>query len=128
ANYDTLHDRTALQLLAAGCGEDAALDGGTFSGAPEARSPAVAWAPAAGGGGQIAAVLGSQAQVCPETFPPTCFPPHSGAVAGGGARRMDALLDAQGQPVWIVATEGVEPRRYRPNLASSIGVASCAAP
>ena len=128
ANYDTLHDRTSLQLLAAGCGEDAAFDGGTFSGAPEALSPAVAWAPAAGGGGQIAAVLGSQAQVCPESFPPTCFPPHGGAVSGGGARRMDALLDAQGQPVWIVATEGVETRLYSPNFAASIGVASWAGP
>jgi len=128
ANYDSLHDRTSLQLLAAGCGEDAAFDGGTFSGAPEALSPAIAWAPSPDGGGQIAALLGSQAQVCPETFPPTCFPPHGGAVSGGGARRMDALFNAQGQPVWIVATEGADTRLYSSTFAGSIGAVSWAGP
>ncbi|MFN2548851.1 MAG: hypothetical protein ABR567_15600 [Myxococcales bacterium] len=128
ATYDTLHDRTSLQLLASGCGEDAAFDGGTLPGAPEPLAPAVAWAPSADGGGMIASVLGSQAQACPESFPPTCFPPQGGAVPAGGARRMDSLLDAQGQPVWIVPTEGADTRLYSSDFAGSIAAVSWAGP
>ncbi len=68
--------------------------------------------------------------MCPEAFPPTCFPPQStgGSVPPTGARRIDALLDAQGQPAWIVATEGSDVRLYSSNFAGTTGLVSWSGP
>ncbi len=128
ATYDSLHDRTNLQLLAGACGDDLSYDGGTYSGAPATLSPAMAWAGTPDGGALIASVLGSQGQACPEAFPPGCFPPQGGAVAAGGARRLDALLDAQGQAAWIVSTEGADVRLYNTSFGGSIGVVAWSGP
>lgn len=127
--YDALHDRTSLQLVAGGCADDAiTYDGGTFSGPPAALAPAIGWAGLPDGGGLFATLLGSQAQACPETFPPGCFPPRGNAVGAGGERRVDALTDAQGQPLWIVATAGGDVRLYNAGFGGSIGVASFSGP
>lgn len=119
ATYDSLHDRTSLQLVPGGCGDDTiTYDGGTFSGPPETLAGALGWAGLPDGGGLFAAVLGSQGQACPETFPPGCFPPHGGSVTAGGARTLDALVGAQGQPIWIVSTEGAGTQLYDVNFAA----------
>lgn len=128
ATYDSLRDRTSLQLIAGGCGDDLAYDGGTFSGAPAALAPAVAWAALPDGGGIVAAVVGSQGEACAETFPLTCFPPQGGAVAGGGERRVDSLTDAQGQPIWMVSTAGADVRLYSADFASSTAVVGWSGP
>ena len=119
--YDELHQRTSLQLVPGGCDDVAIpLDGGSFSESPETLAPAIAWASLPDGGGLFAAVLGNQGQVCPESFPPSCFPPRGGAVPPVGARRLDALVDAQGQPVWIVANQAADTRLYNQSFGGSI--------
>ena len=129
ASYDSLRDRTTLQLLASGCGNDEAYDGGTIVGAPEPEWPVLAWAPAPDGGGVIAAALFSQAQSCPESFPLSCFPPQGGSLSGGGpARRMDALLDARGEPVWIVSTDLNDTRLYNADFTASTMAVAWAGP
>ncbi len=121
ASYDSLHDRTSLQLITGGCADDAiTYDGGSYGGQPGPLAPALAWAGLPDGGGVFAAVLANQGQSCPETFPPGCFPPRGGAVAAGGARSVDAIYDPQGQPLWIVATEGADTRLYDASFGALI--------
>jgi hypothetical protein len=123
ATSDTLHSRTSLQLIAADCGNDLFYDGGTYTGAPESLSPAIAWANTPDGGSMIATVVGGRGQACPETFPPTCFPPTSvPTLTAGGLRRVDALIDAQGHPIWIVSNEGGDTRIYSANFAGETSV------
>lgn len=128
ANYDALHDRTSLALIPAGCGDDVPIDGGTFSGLPASLSAAVAWAGAPDGGGLVATLLNSQAQVCPESFPVSCFPPHGGTVVGSGERRVDSLIDAQGAAFWIVSTDGADVRLYDTTFAGRISVVPWSGP
>lgn len=106
ATFDPLHDRTTWRLAPGGCGDDGVFyDGGTTTGAPEGQGPALGWvANPDGGTGTIAALYGGRAQACPELLPFTCVPPQGAAVAPGGARSVDGLFDAQGQPVWAVTT------------------------
>jgi len=128
ATSDTLHNSTSLQLIPAGCGDDSSYDGGTYTGAPESISPAIAWANTPDGG-SIATVIGGRGQACPETFPSTCFPPTSvPTLTAGGVRRVDALIDAQGHPVWIVSTEGADTRIYDTNFANPTSVVSWGGP
>lgn len=128
-SYDSFHERTSLQLIPGGCADDAiTLDGGSFPGAPAALAPALGWAGLPDGGGIFAAVLANQGQSCAETFPPGCFPPRGGAVAAGGARRLDALADPQGLPLWIVGTEGGDTRLYDASFGASIGAVAWSGP
>ena len=127
--YDALRDRTSLQLVTGGCGDDAiTYDGGSFAGPPGPLVPAIAWAGLPDGGGLFAAVLGNQGQVCPESFPPSCFPPHGGTVPAIGARRLDALVDAQGRQIWIVATEGADTALYDSSFGPPIVAVSWSGP
>ena len=129
ASYDSFHDRTSLQLIPGGCADDSiTFDGGSFPGKPGALAPALGWAGLPDGGGVFAAVLAGEGQSCPETFPPRCFPPRGGAVAAGGARRIDALADPQGLPLWIVGTEGVDTRVYDANFGSPISAVAWSGP
>ena len=125
--YDTLHDRTALSLIAGDCGNDISYDGGVIPGPPESVAPAIAWSGAAAGG-LVATLYGGQAQSCPETFPLNCFPPRGGAVTGGGPRRVDSMIDATGAPVWIVSTEGNDVKIYNSTFAARGAAVSWAGP
>ncbi|HEX9576333.1 MAG TPA: hypothetical protein VF993_01170 [Myxococcales bacterium] len=130
ATYDSLRDRSSLQIIAAGCGDDLFYDGGTVSGPPDPLGPAIGWAALPDGGARIAVLLASQAQTCDETFPPSCFPPRgAGAVTPGADRRIDALVDPNGGgPLWIVSTGGGDTRLYDSVFGASAGVVSWAGP
>ena len=77
-----------------------------------------------------AVLRGTQAQMCAESFPPTCFPPQGtgASVPSSGARRVDSLIGLQGQPGWIVSTEGADVKLYSFNFAGSIGLVSWSGP
>ncbi len=131
--YDSLRDRTNFQIITGGCGDDTAFyDGGSFSGPPDPVGPALGWAGAPDGGGTMAVVFASRAQVCDEAFPLSCFPPASppdgGTVSPGSGRRVDALTDATGAPVWMVSSAGADVRIYDATFRGSKGVVSWSGP
>jgi hypothetical protein len=132
ATYDSLRDRTSYQLLNAGCGqtgqEDQSFDGGSFPGPPDPNGPALAWAGSGTDGGTVAVAFATLGESCPEVFPLSCFPPHGGSLTTGAGRRMDALVDASGQPVWMVAIAGADTRLYDAKFRGSIGAVSWAGP
>jgi len=127
--YDSLHDRTNYQLIPGGCGDDGVFyDGGSFPGLPDPQGPALAWAAAPDGGGQMAVLFGNRAQVCGETFPLSCFPPQGGAVTVAADRHVDALTDASGNPVWMVSIGGGDTRLYDTSFGASLAVTNWAGP
>ncbi len=131
--YDSLRDRTNFQIITGGCGDDTAFyDGGTFSGPPDPVGPALGWAGAPDGGGTMAVVFASRAQGCDEAFPISCFPPDGppdgGTVSPGSGRRVDALADATGAPVWMVSSAGADVRIYDATFRGSKAVVSWSGP